>query len=126
MKLDRKEEAAQTYERLQGLGKATGTDLAALGALYEESSNYAKAIEAYTAATAADAKMADAWFELAKLKLTEAEDGKGGLEALDKALAAGFKNREKASALLASTSLVEREAVLKLLKEKGLADEEKS
>jgi len=121
-KLDRKEEAAQTYEKLQGLGKASAADLMALGRLYEESSSFAKAIEAYAAAAAADPKLPDAWFELAKLKLTEAEDGKGGLEALAKALAAGFSDREKASALLSSTSLVERESVLKALKEKGLAE----
>lgn len=121
-KLDRREEAVGAYERLQGLGKAGAADLEALGGLYEAGEAYAKAIEAFAASAAADPKRSSAWFSLARLRLTAAEDGKGGLDALGKALDSGFADKAAAAALLSSPSLAERDAVLSALKAKGLAD----
>lgn len=121
-KLERKEEAIAAFERLRGLPKASADDLEKLGMLYEDGRNYASAIDAYAAATAADPKRAAAWFALARLKLADAEDGKGGLDALGKALDSGFSDKAAAAALLASPALVERDAVIAALKAKGLAE----
>jgi protein O-GlcNAc transferase len=121
-KLERKEEAIAAFERLRGLGKAGAADLEKLGTLYEDGKNYAAAIDAYASATAADPKRAAVWFALARLKLVEAEDGKGGLDALGKALDSGFSDKAAVGALLASPSLVEREAVIAALKAKGFAE----
>jgi tetratricopeptide (TPR) repeat protein len=121
-KLDRGDEALSALERLRGLGKAGAGELERLGELYEGGKDYAKAIDAYAAAVAADSKRGAAWFALARLKLVEAEDGKGGLEALGKALESGFSDKSAAAALLSSPALVEREAVLAALKAKGLAE----
>lgn len=120
-RLGRREEALAAHERLKAQGKADAAALERLGGLYAEGRDFAKALEALAAATAADGKRASAWFALARLRLVEAEDGKGGLEALAKALEAGFADKAAAAALLGERNLVEREAVSKALREKGLA-----
>ena len=116
-----KEEALAAHERLKAQGKADAAALDRLGGLYAEGRDFAKAMEAFAAATAAEPKRASSWFALARLRLVEAEDGKGGLEALAKALEAGFADKAAAAALLGERNLVEREAVAKALREKGLA-----
>jgi tetratricopeptide (TPR) repeat protein len=105
---------------LAGSGKLTSSDFVTLAGLYVASRDYAKAIDAYAAATASDPKNADAWFALARLRLVEAEDGKAGLEALGKALGAGFADKKAAADLLAEPILAEREAATKALHDKGL------
>ena len=116
----RVDDAIAAYLVAGSLGKLGAADNEILGGLYEGTRAYSKAIDAYLAAVAADPKLATAWFALARLRLSQADDGKGGLEALAKALAAGFSDKEAAEALLAEPVLAEREAVTKALKEKGL------
>lgn len=116
----RTEDAIAAYVVAGGLGKLTAEDNRLLGDLYAETRSFSKAIDAYQAAVAANPRDAVAWFALARLKLGEADDGKGGLEALKKALEAGFADAGAAEALLAEPVLAEREAVTAALKEKGL------
>jgi tetratricopeptide (TPR) repeat protein len=117
----KREEAINAFEKLSGAsGKLTSSDFVTLAGLYVASRDYAKAIDAYAAATASDPKNADAWFALARLRLVEAEDGKAGLEALGKALGAGFADKKAAADLLAEPILAEREAATKALHDKGL------
>jgi tetratricopeptide (TPR) repeat protein len=118
--LGRRDEAIASYEAAKKLGKADAVALERLGLLYAEARRYAEAMEALAASTQADAKRAGAWFSLARLRLTVAEDGTAGLEALKKAIEAGFADKEAAAALLAEPNLVEREAATKLLADKGL------
>lgn len=117
----RTEDAIAAYAVAGGLGKLTAEDNRILGDLYTEIRAYSKAIDAYQTAVAANPKDAAAWFSLARLKLSQADDGTGGLEALKKALEAGFDDAEAAEALLLEPVLAEREAVTAALKEKGLA-----
>jgi tetratricopeptide (TPR) repeat protein len=113
-------EALDAFEKLKSSGKLAPEDLEKLSLLYEGKREYAKAIEALASCVAADSSRAPAWFRLAQLRLAQAEDGKGGLEALQKALELGFKDEAAIADLLAEPSLAEREAVLKALADKGL------
>lgn len=119
---ERGPEAIAAYEALRGRGKADGAALETLGLLYEKEREFAKAMEALEAAVKAESSRAGAWFALARLRLSQAEDGQGGLEALKHALEGGFSDRDAAAALLAEPVLAEREAVLEALKDKGLVE----
>ncbi len=118
---ERRDEATAAFERLVALGKADAAALERLAGLYEKAREYDKAIETLVAASGTAPGRASAWFALARLRLAEAEDGKGGLEALAKALEAGFSDRAAAAALEAEPVLAEREAVAAALAKKGLA-----
>ncbi len=128
--LGRRDEAFGAYEKLVSLGSADASTHERFGLLYVEAREFAKAMTALEKAVAIEprasesrvsaARRARAWFALARLRLAEAEDGKGGLEALSKALEAGFADREAAAALLALPVLAEREAVAQALRAKGL------
>jgi tetratricopeptide (TPR) repeat protein len=118
--LGARDEAILAYEAARGLGKADPAALEQLGLLYAEARRFSEAMDSLAAATQADGKRAGAWFALARLRLSVAEDGVTGLEALNKALEAGFSDKDAAAALLAEPVLAEREAVAKLLGEKGL------
>ena len=83
----------------------------------ERMQKYSRALDAYDKIIALDAKQADAWFGEARLLLTVVEDPQKGLDALSKALAAGFKDKEAVKALLASPQLLERDKVEAALKE---------
>ena len=122
-KLDRKEEAILAYEKAKELGKADAQALERLGILYGEARRFAEAMDTLAAATKAEAKRPAAWFALARIRLTVAEDGTQGMDALRRALEAGFSDREAAAALLMEPVLAEREAVTKLFEEKGLTGE---
>jgi tetratricopeptide (TPR) repeat protein len=113
--------AIEAYEKLNAAKKAGPEALERLGLMYEEDRRFAEAIETLAAATAAGAERYLAWFALARLRLVVAEDEKGGIEALRKALEAGFVDRAAADALLAEPILPGRETVLQLLTDKGLA-----
>ena len=117
----RTDDAIAAYVVAGGLGKLTAEDNRLLGDLYAQTRSFSKAIDAYQAAVSANPKDALAWFALARLKLAQADDGKGGLDALKKALEAGFADADAAEALLAEPVLAEREAVTAALREKGLA-----
>ena len=119
---DRIEEALAAYERARELGKASAADLARLGAIREGRKEYPEAMDAYAAAVKAAPKLADAWFSLARLRLTVAGDGEQGLAALKSALDAGFSGAEEARALLDEPTLVEREKAVALLEAAGLSE----
>ncbi len=116
----RGEEALLAYGKLGAQVKLEADDYVNLGKLQEEGRDFAKAIESYALAVAVDPKRSSAWFSLARLRLSQAEDGEGGLEALDKALEAGFADMDAAAALLAEPVLAERERVQEKLTAKGL------
>jgi tetratricopeptide (TPR) repeat protein len=119
--------ALGAFERARALGKADAAALERIGLAYADQAYankrpYMEAIAVLDEATKADAKRAEAWFALARIRLTAAEDGSGGLEALRKALEAGFSDKEKVAKLLEIPALLEREKALALLKDKGLAE----
>jgi len=118
----RDSDAIAEWEDLRSLNKIDAESLESLGTLYAKSGDDAKALEALSAATDKDPKRPSAWFALARLKLTVADDGEGGLAALGKALEAGFADRDAAKALLSEAHLVERDAVAKALTDKQLID----
>ncbi len=74
---------------------------------------YMDAIDMYAAIVAKAPEDTDSWFALARLRLTVAEDGQGGLDALKTALKKGFKDRAKAKDLLAEPGLVALDEVQK-------------
>ncbi len=118
----RDEEAIAALEDLRSMDGASAVDLDSLAALYEKRGEAATALDVYAAAAKKDPNSAPSWFELARLKLTLASDGPGGLEALGKALAAGYADKTAAADLLASPTLVSREAVAKALVAAGLVE----
>ncbi len=118
--LGRRDEAIKAFEAARALGKADAEALERLGILYGEARRFSEAMDTLAEATKADAKRPEAWFALARFRLTVAEDGATGLDALRKALDAGFKDGKKASDLLAEPVVAEREAVTGLLTDKGL------
>lgn len=117
----RSKDAIAAYEKVGALGKLSAADYESLGSLYAEARDFAKALAALESSVGAEPKRAAAWFALARIRLAQAEDGKAGLEALDKALAAGFKDKDAAVALLEEPVLAEREAVVAALRKAGLA-----
>ena len=112
--------AVDAYEKLKLLGKADGFALEHLGLLYEKQRRYADAMAALDAATKVDPKRDRAWFALARLRLVVADDGPGGLDALKRALDAGFSDKKAAEALVAEPGLPELEKIAASLKGKGL------
>lgn len=95
-----------------------GWYLAAAGA--ERQQKYSRELEAFDRIIALDAKQADAWFGEARLLLTVVEDPQRGLDALSKALAAGFHDPAAIKALLDSPALLERDKVEAALKDRKL------
>ena len=91
-----------------------------VAAAAERLHKYSRALEAFDKIISLDAKQGAAWFGETRLLLTVVEDPQKGLDALTKALAAGFKDRDAIKALLASSQLLEREKVEAALKEKDL------
>jgi len=118
----RDDDAISAWENLRSMDGADAAGLEALAALYEKHGSLAKAMDALDAATKKDPKSAQSWFDLARLRLTTADDGKGGLDALGQAIAAGFKDKTAAAALLSSSSLASRDDVAKALAAAGLVD----
>jgi len=122
LKVGKADEAQALLEDLRSRGKADAGTLESLGALYEKSENYAKALDVYAEAVAKDAKLAGSWFALARIRLTQADDAKAGLDALTRALDAGYADKGGALALLSSLHLLERLAVATALEKKGLIE----
>jgi tetratricopeptide (TPR) repeat protein len=77
----------------------------------ERQQKYARALDAYDALIAADPTQATALFAEARLLLTVVQDPQRGLDTLDKALAAGFKDKDAAGALLDAANLLEQDKV---------------
>ena len=91
-----------------------------LAAADERQKKYSQALEAYGKAAAKDSSRGDALFGEARLLLTVIEDPQQGLDSLQKALDAGFKDTKAIAVLLDSPGLLEREKVEAALKDKGL------
>jgi tetratricopeptide (TPR) repeat protein len=89
--------------------------LAAVAA--ERLQKYSRELDAFDKIIAIDAKQGDAWFGECRLLLTVVEDPSRGLDALSKALEAGFHDQAAIKALLASTELLDRDKVEGLLKD---------
>ncbi len=85
--------------------------------------NYMDALETYAAIVAKAPEDADSWFALARLRLTVAEDGQGGLDALKTALKKGFKDRALATDLLAEPGLVALDEVQKAFDEAAIFED---
>ena len=86
---------------------------------------YSREMEAFEKILSLNSKQADAWFGEARILLTAIEDPQKGLEALAKALSAGFSDAEAVKTLLAAPTLLERGKVEAALKEKDLLPEPK-
>ncbi|HQO66087.1 MAG TPA: tetratricopeptide repeat protein, partial [Spirochaetales bacterium] len=97
-----------------------------LAAALERAGLYLRALEAYAAMAAKDETDAAAWFALARLRLTKADDATGGLSALDSAIEQGFKDAEAARALLRTDGLLAADLVEKRLGRVGLLDGERA
>jgi tetratricopeptide (TPR) repeat protein len=119
----REAEAILAWEDLRALGKIDAASLEKLGLLYEKAGEFAKGMEALAAAVEKEPKRGSAWFALARIRLSRADDAKAGLEALGKALEAGFSDRDAALALATLPGLVDRPAVVKALVGKGLVED---
>jgi tetratricopeptide (TPR) repeat protein len=103
-------------------GDAEGWYLLAAGA--ERQKKYSRALEAYDKIIAIDPAQGDAWFGETRLLLTVVEDPQRGLDALAKALGAGFKDAKAVKALLDSPGLLERDKVEAALKDHALLPEQ--
>jgi len=99
-------------------GDTEGWYLVAAGA--ERQKKYSRALEAYEKIVAIDPAKGDAWFGETRLLLTVVEDPQRGLDALGKALGAGFKDPKAVKALLDSPDLLERDKVEAALKDGGV------
>jgi len=86
----------------------------------ERLQKYSRALEAYDKIIAIDVHQSNAWYGEARLLLTVVEDPQKGLDALDKALSTGFKDKDAAKALLASPQLLEKPKVEEAFKEHDL------
>lgn len=96
----------------------------ALALVQERAGRYMDAIESYAAIVAKAPEDAAAWFALARLRLTVAEDGSGGLAALKSALEKGFKDRALATGLLADPRLISSNEVQKVFDDAAFFDDE--
>jgi tetratricopeptide (TPR) repeat protein len=99
-----------------------GWYLLAAGA--ERQKKYGQALTAYDKIIAIDAAQGDAWFGEARLQLTVVEDPQRGLDALGKALGAGFKDPKAVKALLDAPGLLQRDKVEAALKDRDLLPEQ--
>jgi tetratricopeptide (TPR) repeat protein len=115
--------AIEVLNRFLDVRKNDQQGLRALAAAQEGAGRYGEADKALTALVAAAPGDALAWFDLARLRLAAMDDAVKGLEALRKALSAGFKDSERAARLMTMRNLVAREDVVKILKEAGLLPE---
>jgi tetratricopeptide (TPR) repeat protein len=97
-----------------------------LAAGAERQKKYGRALEAYDKIVAIDAAQGDAWFGESRLLLTVVEDPARGLDALGKALGAGFKDSKAVKALLDAPGLLERDKVEAALKDHGLLPPEQA
>jgi len=93
---------------------------AALALAQEKTGRYMEAMESYAALVGKDTADADSFFALARLRLTVAEDGPGGLAALKSAVDNGFDDTALAAALLESPALAAGDEVRAPLDEAGL------
>ncbi len=86
----------------------------------ERQQKYSKALDAYDKILTLDSKQAEASFGEARLLLTVVEDPQKGLDELRQALSTGFHDTDAVKALLADSTLLERDSVEAALKDKGL------
>ncbi len=91
-----------------------------IAAAAERLQKYSRALEAYDKIVAIDPKQGNAWFGEARLLLTVVEDPQKGLDALDKALSSGYKDKDAAKALLSSPQLLEKGKVEEAFKDHDL------
>ncbi len=94
----------------------------ALATVNEKAGAFANAIEILEKIVADEPQDAGSWFSLARLRLTVAADGPGGLEALENATLNGFKDAQLAATLLESKELVSAGEVRSILLKAGLLE----
>jgi tetratricopeptide (TPR) repeat protein len=116
------EAALPFIQRYADANPASLEAILSLALVREAAGRFADAMDSYAAIVAKDGNDADAWFALARLRLTVAGDETGGLEALDKAIAKGWKDAEQAKALLGSPKLAAADKVREKLDAAGLLD----
>ncbi len=91
-----------------------------MGYGYEGIEDYKKALDAFSYALSVNDKLKVAWFESAFILLTKVEDPERGKADLKRALDLGFNDRDKLRSLLGAKDLVDREEIVKLIKESGV------
>ncbi len=92
-----------------------------LGYGYEGIEDYKKALNAFDYAVSVNDKLREAWFESAFILLTKVEDPEKGKADLRRALELGFNNEKKLHLLLNAKNLMDREEILKILKDNGIS-----
>ncbi|MBU0928353.1 MAG: tetratricopeptide repeat protein [Spirochaetes bacterium] len=117
------EAAIPLLERFVAANPDAAPAARALALAQERAGLYAKAMETYASLVGKDEADSQSWFALARLRLTVAEDGPGGLEALKSALLNGFADGELAAGLLDAPGLVSPGAVRAALEEAGILAE---
>jgi tetratricopeptide (TPR) repeat protein len=91
-----------------------------LARAYEREEAYYRALEIYGRMIEDDEDQPEAWFGQAAILLTSVEDPVRGLNALERALSGGFRDRERLALLLARDDLLDREEVEALLTRKEI------
>ncbi|RKX76034.1 MAG: hypothetical protein DRP87_13075 [Spirochaetes bacterium] len=94
--------------------------LTALGDAYMEEKLYYKALDAYDTVLSIDEKKPKVYFKKSYILLTVIGDAEKGMEALEKSIIAGFKDKEQFLNLLSNPDLLDRKTVEMYLLEKGL------
>ncbi len=90
-----------------------------IASVYMALEKYYKVLDAYEGALAVDKKLKEAWFYKAVLLLTKVQDPDKGLTYLAQALELGYGDKNEIRKLISDPSLLEKEQVYKLLREKG-------
>ena len=81
---------------------------------------YLQALDVYQGLIELEPENAEALFESAAILLTKVEDPEAGLQALRAALAAGFEDQDRIRELLEDPSLLDRDTVEAILRERNL------
>jgi FimV-like protein len=98
--------------------------LKVLGTLYFEEEYYAKAMEMYDRILEISEENPEIYFQKAYILLTVIGNSEEGFAMLEKAVFAGYKEREKYRNLIENPELLGREQIEEYLSEQGLLDEE--
>ncbi len=114
--LGRYEEAAVQIERYLEWEEDDLQARIRLAEAYRAAERYGEAIDVYAEVVETDKGRPGVWMDMAEIYLTEIEDPVLGIEALRRAVSAGFEDGQRVEKLLADPRLVEREAVEEVLR----------
>ena len=90
-----------------------------IASVYMALEKYYKVLDAYEGALTVDKELKEAWFYKAALLLTKVQDPDKGLTYLAQALELGYNDKNEIRKLVNDPTLLEKDNVYKLLREKG-------